>query len=492
MIIAEDRRFSLSSTTKRFLKDQRTSTSTLTRQHPRGAGTGCTEEGYVANSYKEMFHFTSTSSACQTPDYWHIPTAVGDYYRKMKTQACILFQGINRHVLKHVRREYYEQDAFPTNNEYHSWVNACESSDQHLLTSFRYDESNPDNLHAAAHVDRGLFTILTNPNDMQVRVEGNWIDLGPQPPGTFAVLCGFTLEKATNGLFQAALHRVRNSGTGERRSRAFKVRLNPSLVIRPDSITACISSDLVDSIRLLGEERTFVDVMIVQDLMDRFDRIYSSINAPSNANYIRNSEETQLPSLNESSGNFSPLQPILIYQVLDWLRDLHDLARLAQTCNSFKVVAGHESLCVPAAENNHDVDWGVALDRIDCKSTSHARLSDDDAPDLSVDRVLTMASYRWLSLLGKEMKSKLVRESNTVTIILRDFIGEKVSSTSLKLRFNTRMSRVCAYYAHVTGVAAASVRLLLDGEKVQTDQTFLCLKLEIDSVIDVMLEQTGD
>lgn len=256
------------------------------------------------------------------------------------------------------------------------------------------------------------------------------------------------------------------------------------------SIAGRVSPDIAVTGLLLGGESTSVDATTVQGLMDQFDRIYSSVNAPVDASAVTDGRDMQLPSLDTSSGSFFPLPALLVYQVLDWLRDLQDLGRLAQTCCSFRAVAGHESLCIPAAENNHSVDWGAALDRIDRRPTSHVRSSDNDAPAISADRVLHMASHRWLSILSTEMTSE-TRESESITVTVRDQTSEV---TFFTLRMVTIMSKIFRTYAQRKGVAQNSLRWLCDGDRVvYPNDTAISLQLDnIDCELDVHHEMMGD
>jgi small ubiquitin-related modifier len=53
------------------------------------------------------------------------------------------------------------------------------------------------------------------------------------------------------------------------------------------------------------------------------------------------------------------------------------------------------------------------------------------------------------------------------------------------------MSKVFETYAQRKGVQAASLRFLLDGERILEDQTPKMLELDDQDQIDCMLEQTG-
>jgi isopenicillin N synthase-like dioxygenase len=87
-----------------------------------------------------------------------------------------------------------------------------------LLSAFHYEESADKQLHCAAHVDKGLLSIVLNPKGLEVLVEGQWVraDLTRSgealEEGYAVVLVGHTLEKATRGLCEAAFHRVQYTG----------------------------------------------------------------------------------------------------------------------------------------------------------------------------------------------------------------------------------------------------------------------------------------
>lgn len=53
------------------------------------------------------------------------------------------------------------------------------------------------------------------------------------------------------------------------------------------------------------------------------------------------------------------------------------------------------------------------------------------------------------------------------------------------------MSKVFETYAQRKGVQSSSLRFLLDGERIEADQTPKMLELDDQDQIDCMLEQTG-
>ena len=60
-----------------------------------------------------------------------------------------------------------------------------------------------------------------------------------------------------------------------------------------------------------------------------------------------------------------------------------------------------------------------------------------------------------------------------------------------KIKKTTRMSKVFETYAQRKGIQAASLRFLLDGERIQGDPTPKMLEMEDQDQIDAVLEQTG-
>ena len=63
--------------------------------------------------------------------------------------------------------------------------------------------------------------------------------------------------------------------------------------------------------------------------------------------------------------------------------------------------------------------------------------------------------------------------------------------TFFKIKKSTKMQKVFDTYATRKGVQATSLRFLLDGERIEPNQTPKMLELEDQDQIDCMLEQTG-
>lgn len=63
--------------------------------------------------------------------------------------------------------------------------------------------------------------------------------------------------------------------------------------------------------------------------------------------------------------------------------------------------------------------------------------------------------------------------------------------TFFKIKKSTKMSKVFETYAQRKGVQSSSLRFLLDGERIDGDNTPKMLELDDQDQIDCMLEQTG-
>eukprot|EP00429_Kryptoperidinium_foliaceum_P086549 CAMPEP_0176185880 /NCGR_PEP_ID=MMETSP0121_2-20121125/1582_1 /TAXON_ID=160619 /ORGANISM="Kryptoperidinium foliaceum, Strain CCMP 1326" /LENGTH=89 /DNA_ID=CAMNT_0017524347 /DNA_START=38 /DNA_END=307 /DNA_ORIENTATION=- len=75
-----------------------------------------------------------------------------------------------------------------------------------------------------------------------------------------------------------------------------------------------------------------------------------------------------------------------------------------------------------------------------------------------------------------------------LTIRVRDQTGEE---TFFKIKRTTKMQKVFETYAQRKGVQSASLRFLLDGERIEPDSTPKMLELDDQDQIDCMLEQSG-
>ncbi|KAL7429903.1 hypothetical protein ACHAXM_001915, partial [Skeletonema potamos] len=75
-----------------------------------------------------------------------------------------------------------------------------------------------------------------------------------------------------------------------------------------------------------------------------------------------------------------------------------------------------------------------------------------------------------------------------ITIRVRDQTGEE---TFFKIKKSTKMSKVMKTYAGRKGVDVSTLRFLVDGDRVQPDDTPESLDLDDQDQIDCMLEQSG-
>jgi len=85
-------------------------------------------------------------------------------------------------------------------------------------------------------------------------------------------------------------------------------------------------------------------------------------------------------------------------------------------------------------------------------------------------------------------EAKATESNEPITIRVRDQTGEE---TFFKIKKTTKMSKVFLTYANRKGVQLGSLRFLLDGERIEPDQTPKMLELDDQDQIDCMLEQSG-
>mmetsp|Transcript_22628 Transcript_22628/g.33082 ORF Transcript_22628/g.33082 Transcript_22628/m.33082 type:complete len:100 (+) Transcript_22628:86-385(+) len=87
-----------------------------------------------------------------------------------------------------------------------------------------------------------------------------------------------------------------------------------------------------------------------------------------------------------------------------------------------------------------------------------------------------------------ESKPEGSSAGDPITIRVRDQTGEE---TYFKIKKTTKMDKVFQTYAQRKGVQVNSLRFLLDGERIQGEQTPKQLELDDQDQIDCMLEQMG-
>ena len=77
---------------------------------------------------------------------------------------------------------------------------------------------------------------------------------------------------------------------------------------------------------------------------------------------------------------------------------------------------------------------------------------------------------------------------DTITLRVRDQAGDEMF---FKVKKETRFQKIIEAYAQRKGIGHASLRFMLDGERVQPDSTPKMLELEENDQVDVMLETVG-
>ena len=80
------------------------------------------------------------------------------------------------------------------------------------------------------------------------------------------------------------------------------------------------------------------------------------------------------------------------------------------------------------------------------------------------------------------------KTGEAITIRVKDQAGEEIF---FKVKNTTKMSKVFAAYAQRKSVQQTSLRFLLDGERINNDDTPKTLELEDQDQIDCLLEQYG-
>lgn len=78
--------------------------------------------------------------------------------------------------------------------------------------------------------------------------------------------------------------------------------------------------------------------------------------------------------------------------------------------------------------------------------------------------------------------------SDSITLRVKEQTGDEMF---FKVKKSTKMSKIFDAYASRRGIAAGSLRFVLDGERIQADSTPKMLELEDNDQIDVMLDMVG-
>lgn len=219
------------------------------------------------------------------------------------------------------------------------------------------------------------------------------------------MLAGYSLERATGGLFQAALHRVRNEGA--RSSRVTKFRFDPDLVLYPPAIIAFADEELCD---MLPDPP---DYLSVRDMMVAFNSTHASVNAVpaavSRGVRLEATSKGDAESLHSLQiGMFFGLpKDLLDHFFRNWICDLEGVFLLSATCKSFRSLLGSEEYLIPLADRNTRFSWDRALD----KMGERLVVPQGGNPN------------KWLALISKELKKSHV----AITIVVRDENGSKTS-----------------------------------------------------------------
>lgn len=436
--VLAERRFALAERTKEAMTPHRSSASSLP------------EEGFFSSSaHKDVYHFTEVGRP-------NVCWGFGPSLRDWKEFAVSLFEKINFNILNH--RDPDEDHLFPTHDDYDKYLNAIEASNHHVLSCFKYHAENPSEFHVPAHVDKGVLTICDNPNSLEICYEGQWYPLGAQPEGVIAVLAGYSLERATCGLFQAAFHRVRNEG--HRTSQVTKIRFDPNLVLNPQAIFAFANTKFLD---ILPDPPTSLSV---KEMIKAFNSSHKSVNAAPTFNSRGSRQVASLSNM----GTFSVLpNDLLQYFFAHWICDLESVFRLSAACKSLRAILGSEEYLIPMADRSGEVSWDQALDRM--------------GPGLTTP---PGGSKKWLAILSKELCR---RHKGSVVIRVKDGCGEE---TQFKINYSTRMGKLFRAYAARKGVAVTTMRFLLDDYRVSDFDIPYSLALEDGDQVDAVLEQVGD
>eukprot|EP01041_Mallomonas_annulata_P009589 gene9589-19931_t len=75
-----------------------------------------------------------------------------------------------------------------------------------------------------------------------------------------------------------------------------------------------------------------------------------------------------------------------------------------------------------------------------------------------------------------------------ITLRVKDQTGEEMF---FKVKKTTKMSKIFDAYASRRGIAANALRFMIDGERIQPENTPKMLELDENDQIDVMLETVG-
>ena len=284
-------------------------------------------------------------------------------------------------------------------------------------------------------------------------------------------MVGFTLERASAGVFQAALHRVRNRGL--RRASVAKIRAPPHTFVHPRLITSRVDPRLV-----VGDLESFT----VGELRHNFESTHSSVNAPIAAHLAGAVLRTPQPTRGLLS-----LPVELLLSAVGGLAP-RELASLRPVCRLLRELASLEQLWVPLAERSH-IDWNLALDRIDLRVPSVGRMMQVDATPYTTPQLLAEVRPRWHAIVCSEAYDDEMFGRSKIKVQAATQGGSQVFfSMSMGTPFVRLMSAFCSRQS----VSMQGVRFLFDGERLNGSQTPLEMEFENEDVVDALVEQLGD
>ena len=464
------------------------------------------EDGYVKAEHKEIFYFGPRSASCdrslgQRP--W-IHSAVRRHRNSAIELGEKLVSSLNRQVFKPPPPEAVEREPDRMSflddwyDERLSSQRYCCTLGQSVVSDFCYHASCPAEFHSNAHVDKGLLTIIQNPADVEVCVDGEWmIPYDPERhAGAVLVLVGYTLERASGGHFHAALHRVRNRGA--RCSTVTKLHLPPHLVIEPALLCSHFEQQDVDAASYCS--------FTSRTLLAEFRRNHASVNAPA---MVASDESTALAPQRPAPRALRPRMPRrgadarvedTITTMTDLSRDtietilcaatVQTLGRLASSCTMLRdcVAAADSTVWVPAAERSR-IDWNLALDRIDRGAPSYGRFQEPGVAPQDAASLLASVANKWPEILRRELTDD---DMHANTRIICYLVPKTAYEIFFILTFETMMQKLMTAFCNRQGVAMSSVRFLFDGSRISPNQTPAELEFEEGEVIDILVEQMGD
>ena len=235
-----------------------------------------------------------------------------------------------------------------------------------VLQAFEYfaaDEAEDGHVQCEPHVDRGLLTVVLNPHGLEFLDSGTgkWIDVAAEitSPNQAVVFAGITLERATNGIFKAATHRV--VGDQKRLSIAMKLRADPTPGVTVLDVAWATKHAPDAETRFHG-----VGPVLLWELMAELGAAHGSVNVQPLSERIADHYAMFAPKVTEvlpalspppmgAAGDFDRLPGETIGMILSLL-DAEALGRLACVCKWFNAAATSDVLWVRLCRAAN-MDW---------------------------------------------------------------------------------------------------------------------------------------